>query len=325
MVKDLLPKLQAASMQAEKASETSKQIDAKEKKKHTILEMNTISDVNKNFSSSTNEFLKNLENIKYDIDNIENNNTEIRRLQAQVLGGTIQQQVEESRAKLDDRVAENKKIGIRIRNALKKEQDTIDDESIQASKDDTKEKSSREKHEMRLKRTQLASHSKRFYDLWSEYNSQQVDYRDRSKDLLKRRCRIVNADISEDEIETMLDEGKTQMFNASILEDTTKAREQLNELKDRHNEFLKIENSIRDVYELFMELQALVEQQGESVDTIARLVENAEDAVHEGAKDLAQAHKYQSNSRRMKLICGLISMIILIVVVVVIITNVPIS
>ena len=32
----------------------------------------------------------------------------------------------------------------------------------------------------------------------------------------------------------MLDEGKTQMFNASILEDTTKAREQLNELKGRH-------------------------------------------------------------------------------------------
>ena len=61
----------------------------------------------------------------------------------------------------------------------------------------------------------------------------QVEYRDRSKDLLKRRCRIVNADISEDEIETMLDEGKTQMFNASILEDTTKAREQLNELKGK--------------------------------------------------------------------------------------------
>lgn len=51
--------------------------------------------------------------------------------------------------------------------------------------------------------------------------------------MLKRRCRIVNENISEDEIETMLDEGKTQMFNASILEDTTKAREQLNELKGK--------------------------------------------------------------------------------------------
>ena len=61
-------------------------------------------------------------------------------MQAQVLGGTIQQQVDESRAKLDDKVAENKKIGVRIRNALKKEQDNLDDESIQASKEDGKEK-----------------------------------------------------------------------------------------------------------------------------------------------------------------------------------------
>ena len=41
----------------------------------------------------------------------------------------------------------------------------------------------------------------------------------------------------------MLDEGKTQMFNASILEDTTKAREQLNELKGRH--YITILNTIK--------------------------------------------------------------------------------
>ena len=61
----------------------------------------------------------------------------------------------------------------------------------------------------------------------------QVEYRDRSKEYLKRRCRIVNKKLSEDEIETMLDEGNTQMFNGSILQDTTKAREQLNELKGK--------------------------------------------------------------------------------------------
>merc|ERR1712012_127490 len=159
---------------------------------------------------------------------------------------------EENRAKLDDKVAENKKYGVRIRNALKRAQDRQDDKAIEASKEDGTKKSAKENHELRLRRTQIAAQSRRFYDLWTEYNNQQVDYRDRSKDLLKRRCRIVNADISEDEIETMLDEGKTQMFNASILEDTTKAREQLNELKDRHDEFLKLERSIREVHDLFI-------------------------------------------------------------------------
>ena len=43
----------------------------------------------------------------------------------------------------------------------------------------------------------------------------------------------MNENLTDEEIETMLEEGKTQMFNASILEDTTKAREQLNELKGK--------------------------------------------------------------------------------------------
>ena len=43
----------------------------------------------------------------------------------------------------------------------------------------------------------------------------------------------MNENLTDEEIETMLEEGKTQMFNASILDDTTKAREQLNELKGK--------------------------------------------------------------------------------------------
>merc|ERR1712158_268429 len=98
-----MPQLQAASKHARKAAETNEHADAKGRKKDT--------------------------------------NIEIRRLQVQVLGGTAQQQVEENRAKLDDKVAENKKYGVRIRNALKKEQDRLDDKAIEASKDDGKKKS----------------------------------------------------------------------------------------------------------------------------------------------------------------------------------------
>ena len=174
MVKDLMPQLQAASKHAKKAAETIEQTDTKGRKKDTIIEMKPIGDSNKNLSASTDEFFKTFENVIDDIDKIESNNKEIRRLQVQVLGGTAQQQVEENRAKLDDKVAENKKYGVRIRNALKKEQDRLDDKAIEASKDDGKKKSAKENHELRLRRTQIAAQSRRFYDLWTEYNNQQV-------------------------------------------------------------------------------------------------------------------------------------------------------
>lgn len=318
MVKDLMPQLQAASKHAKKAAETNEYADAKGRKKDTIIEMKPIGDSNRNLSASTDEFFKSFEDVIDDIDKIESNNKEIRRLQVQVLGGTAQQQVEENRAKLDDKVAENKKYGVRIRNALKRAQDRLDDKAIEASKEDGTKKSAKENHELRLRRTQIAAQSRRFYDLWTEYNNQQVDYRDRSKDLLKRRCRIVNADISEDEIETMLDEGKTQMFNASILEDTTKAREQLNELKDRHDEFLKLERSIREVHDLFIELGALVTQQGEMINNIAYNVEQATEKVEKGRKDLSDAERHQRSARRKKVICAAIIIVAVLILLLVI-------
>jgi len=209
-------------------------------------------------------------------------------------------------------VEQNKKLGNRIRNVLKGEQDKIDDMNLAAAQDEERKpkRNAREEHEMRLRRTQIAAQSRRFFDLWAEYNNFQVDYRDRSKEILKRRCRIVNEKVSEEEIETMLDEGKTQMFNASILEDTRAAREQLNELKDRRDEFLKLEQSIRDVHDLFQELAALVSQQGELINSIAYNVEIAQDKVESGKKQLAAAESHQKSARRKKVICSIIAFVV---------------
>lgn len=312
MVKDLMPQLQAASKHAKKSSESNgKNGDA-------VIEMKPLGNINKNLSASTDEFFEAFENVIDDIDKIESNNKDIRKLQVKVLSGTNQQQVEKDRTSLDEKVAENKRYGVRIRNALKKAQDRLDDKSIEAAKEDGQKKSAKENHEMRLRRTQIAAQSRRFYDLWTEYNNQQVDYRDRSKELLKRRCRIVNENISEEEIETMLDEGKTQMFNASILEDTTKAREQLNELKDRHDEFIKLERSIREVHEMFIELGALVTQQGELINNIAYNVEQAEEKVEKGRKNLSDAEKHQRSARRKKAICFTILFVLAIILLLVV-------
>ena len=85
---------------------------------------------------------------------------------------------------------------------------------------------------------------------------------------------------------------------------------------DRHNEFLKLENSIREVYELFMELSAMVEQQGESINNIVQLVEDAEIKVHEGKKELVQAQQYQSSARKKKLFVVVVLVIIVIIIIV---------
>ena len=169
-----MPQLQAASKYAKKSTDANEKPDSNGK--HTVIEMKPLKDTNKNLSASTDEFFKTFETVIEDIDKIQSNNSEIRKLQVKVLGAVNQEQVEKDRATLDDKVAENKKFGVRIRNALKKEQDRLDDKALAASNNDGQQKSARENHEMRLRRTQIAAHSRRFYDLWTEYNNQQVKY-----------------------------------------------------------------------------------------------------------------------------------------------------
>ena len=91
---------------------------------------------------------------------------------------------------------------------------------------------------------------------------------------------------------------------------------------DRHNEFLKLENSIREVYELFMELSQMVEQQGESINRIVDLVEEAEAKVYEGKEEIIQAHVYQTKNRKKKFIVAVILIVIIILVVVIASTSV---
>ena len=86
---------------------------------------------------------------------------------------------------------------------------------------------------------------------------------------------------------------------------------------DRHNEFLKLENSIREVYELFMELSQMVEQQGESINRIEALVEDAGERVHSGKEEIVQAHVYQTKARKKKFIIAVILIVIIVLVIVI--------
>ncbi len=50
-----------------------------------------------------------------------------------------------------------------------------------------------------------------------------------------------------------------------MLDDTQMARQQLTEIQDRHNDLIKLEASITEVRDMFMEVAALVQEQGEMV------------------------------------------------------------
>lgn len=49
--------------------------------------------------------------------------------------------------------------------------------------------------------------------------------------------------------------------DVQILDDTQQARQSLKDIEARHNDIIKLENSIRELHDMFMDMAMLVESQ----------------------------------------------------------------
>lgn len=118
-----------------------------------------------------------------------------------------------------------------------------------------------------------------------------------------------------DELEDMLESGNPAIFTQGIITDTQQAKQSLRDIEARHNDIMKLEKSIKELHDMFMDMAMLVESQGEMIDRIEHNVEKAVDYVETAAADTKKAMKYQSAARKKKImimICVSVLLVILI-------------
>merc|ERR1719476_332966 len=97
--------------------------------------------------------------------------------------------------------------------------------------------------------------------------------------------------------------------------DTAAAKQTLADIEARHADIIKLETSIKELHDMFMDMAMLVESQGEMIDRIEYHVEHAVDYVQTATQDTKKALKYQSKARRKKV--WLFGCVVLVVVVVI--------
>uniref|UniRef100_A0A803YQE1 Syntaxin-1A n=1 Tax=Meleagris gallopavo TaxID=9103 RepID=A0A803YQE1_MELGA len=143
--------------------------------------------------------------------------------------------------------------------------------------------------------------SRKFVEVMSEYNATQTDYRERCKGRIQRQLEITGRTTTSEELEDMLESGNPAIFSSGIIMDSNITKQALNEIETRHSEIIKLENSIRELHDMFMDMAMLVESQGEMIDRIEYNVEHSVDYVERAVSDTKKAVKYQSKARRKKI------------------------
>ncbi|KAM7399234.1 hypothetical protein PAMP_018520 [Pampus punctatissimus] len=199
--------------------------------------------------------------------------------------------VAETKVELEDLMTDIKKLANKVRSKLKSIQHTIEQEEGQ----------NRSSADLRIRKTQHSTLSRKFVEVMSEYNTTQSDYRERCKGRIQRQLEITGRNTTNDELESMLESDNPAIFTSGIIMDNI-TQQAMNEIETRHNEIIKLENSIRELHDMFMDMAMLVESQGELVNNIERSVVQAHEYVEQAKETIPKCKKFKKTSKRGEMI-----------------------
>lgn len=82
---------------------------------------------------------------------------------------------------------------------------------------------------------------------------------------LKTSCNfkwnLLGRTTTNEELEDMLEQGNSAVFTQGIIMDTAAAKQTLADIEARHADIIKLETSIKELHDMFMDMAMLVESQ----------------------------------------------------------------
>lgn len=225
-----------------------------------------------------------------------------------------QEQTTEAKVALEATMGRITALANKVRTILKRMGQT-NKEMIEASK----LKGEGMHADVRIQEAHHASLIQSFSRVMNRYNDIQAQHKLKYRNAIARQCRIVDPNVSDDVIQGYIESGQSaEIFKGVKLE---KAEKQLSDIKDRHEDIKRLERSLMELHEMFVDMSILVSEQGDMIDRIENQVAKSADYVESAKKKLIKAKNLQSSARRKKWCCTITVLIIIAVLVVILVTN----
>lgn len=231
------------------------------------------------------EFFSEIEETRQNIDKISENVEEAKKLYSIILSAPIPEQ--KTKDDLEQLTAEIKKMANGVRNKLKSMERNIEQDEARSSAD------------LRIRKSQHSVLSRKFVDVMTKYNEAQVDFRERSKGRIQRQLEITGKNTTDEELEEMLESGNPSIFTSGIM-DSQISKQALSEIEGRHKDIVRLESSIKELHDMFVDIAMLVENQGAMIDRIENNMDQSVGFVERAVADTKKAVKYQSEARRVR-------------------------
>ncbi|XP_031413963.1 syntaxin-3-like isoform X1 [Clupea harengus] len=230
------------------------------------------------------DFFVQIEDIRSSIDKIDEHVVEVKKLYSVILSAPTSEQ--KTQDDLETITNDIKKMANNARNKLKTIERNLETEQEE-----------RVSADMRIRKSQHAVLSRKFVEVMTKYNEAQVDFRERSKGRIQRQLEITGKATTDDELEEMLESGNAAVFTAGIV-DSSISKQALSEIEARHKDIVRLESSIKELHDMFVDIAMLVESQGGIIDRIESNMDQSVGFVERAVADTKKAAKYQQEARR---------------------------
>ncbi|RUP46924.1 t-SNARE [Jimgerdemannia flammicorona] len=248
-------------------------------------------------------FFDEVESIKDAIREINDIITEIEDLHSASLANTNEEQTAKNSKQLDKLIAQTNKMNNGVKNRIKAME--LNNARMPSNSGD-----------LQMRQTQHSALKKRFLETITHFQDVERTFQQKYRQRVERQIKIVKPDATPEEIEDVLDSDEPpQIFAQSLMQANRsgQARAVLSEVQARHDDIKKIEKTILELHQLFMDMNTLVEQQGEVMKNIETVTEATVIQMEEGKKEVEKAVVSARATRSKKWCCFVIFIIVTIV------------
>jgi len=251
-------------------------------------------------------FFQEVEDIKKTMASIKKFMLDMERLHGEALSAISPQAGKESAAKLEDLMKTTNAKATQVRNQLKA-LDVENKEFANANKGSS---------EARIRTNMHGTLTRKFVDLMADYQELQTKYKNKYRERAERQYKIVKPEATIEELEAAVEDPKAnEIFTQQFFHgNQTAARTALADIQERHKDIMKLETSIAELHQLFLDMSVLVESQGELLDQIEYTVSQSVNYTGKAVEELRTANKYQKKVRK-KMCCVIVIILIIIVVI----------
>ncbi|MBA0867634.1 hypothetical protein Goshw_002222 [Gossypium schwendimanii] len=158
---------------------------------------------------------------------------------------------------------------------------------------------------------------KKLKAMMDEFQSLRARMQAEYKETVERRYFTITGEKpDEDTIENLISSGESESFLQRAIQEQGRGRimDTISEIQERHDAVKEIEKNLIELHQIFLDMAALVEAQGQQLNDIESHVAHASSFVRRGTEQLEEAREHQKASRKWTCI-AIIAAIILILVI----------